>query len=205
MKQKKTKVGKKSSRTTEQIEKTAKRTFALIDKKAVLITITEILLLLIMIASIMLPFVEKSFFYPIQLVLGLLFIGSLAKTIQVSADKKRFLLFFGILFALIEAMWLSQALIPSREIGNNVTMALFVLIVFFVFLFKGFFSKKTIEAKIVSSAKQKTIVEIETDFFSGMKKGLHEIKTNKKYSIGKKVTVKIKQGFFKKKLDRILE
>lgn len=168
----------------------------------------QLLIVLILLSGFLLSFIDFSVFLAIELIIGAYFLFLLFFQTKKEFQKQfnYFLLFFGVLFVLVELSWIVQKIIPAENENQlNALFGLLFAIIAFSILFRTIFAKKSIKARIVMSEKNSAVIETDFDIFSFTKAGKYIIETNKPYPTGKEVKVQLKNAFLKPKPWKIIE
>ena len=168
----------------------------------------QIMLLLIIFSGFLLQFIDFGIFLLIEIIIAAYFWFLLLKPIKNKFNEqfKYFLLFFGIIFVLVELSWVIQKTIPaSNENQLNALFALLFIMVVFAVFYRIVFGRKPLNARIIMSEKNSAVIETDFDIFSFTKAGKYIVEAGKAYPAGKDVKVLLKTAFFKSKPWKIKE
>ncbi|MDO8538773.1 MAG: DUF2101 family protein [archaeon] len=168
----------------------------------------QLLVVVILLSGFLLNFVDFSIFLAVEAVLAIYFLFLLFFQIRKEFKEQfnYFLLFFGVLFLLVELSWIIQKIIPAEdETQLNALFGLLFVIIAFSIIYRVIFAKKTIKARIVMSENNSAVVKTDFDIFSFTKAGKHIVEAKKSYPTGKEVEVELKSSFLKTKPWKIKE
>jgi len=139
----------------------------------------------------------------IELILSLVFFHSMLEAKKkFSNDFKYFLLVFGLVYIVVQLIWLNNVLIPIENRLDTGFALIFILIVIAV-VFTVLIKKNSVKGKVISSNGKITVIETEFDLRSFNKAGKHLIETEKKFKENETVRIKIQKGLFGKKTEII--
>jgi uncharacterized membrane protein len=117
-------------------------------------------------------------------------------------DFKYFLLVFGLMYIVIQMIWINNTFIPIENRMDVGFLLIFFLIVVAV-IFSVLLKKNEVEGKVICSNGKVTVIETEFDLRSFTKGGKYIIETQKQFKEGKKIKVKIKKSVFGKQIEII--
>ncbi|MBU2099723.1 hypothetical protein KKG83_00705 [Candidatus Micrarchaeota archaeon] len=169
-----------------------------------IVTKIQLTLILMLLTGFAFYFAEIPVIAAVQVILSAVFFHALlieAKK-KFSSDFKYFVLVFGSMYAVIQMVWIMDLILPPENRIDAGFGLIFVLVVVAV-IFSVLLKKKETEAVILSSNGKVTVIETEFDLRSFNKGGKYIVETEKKFSEGKKVNVKIHKSFFGKKIELI--
>lgn len=115
-------------------------------------------------------------------------------------DFKYFLLVYGLIYLVIQLMWINNLFLSEETRMDFGFLLIFVLIAITVF-FSVLLKKNSVQATVLSSNGKITVVETEFDLRSFTKGGKHIIETGKKLQEESKIQIKIQKGIFGKRIE----
>jgi hypothetical protein len=165
------------------------------------IQITLILMLLVSFAFFL---VETIVIVLVQVILSAIFFHAIIIEVKkkFSKDFKYFLLIFGVMYLVIQTVWISN-LVLAPENNIDLGFALIFILIVMAVIFSVLLKRNEVEAKIISSNGKVTVIETEFDLMSFNKGGKHIIETEKKFKENSKVKIRIRKSIFGKKIEII--
>jgi uncharacterized membrane protein len=165
-----------------------------------LIASMQLLIVAILLLTLLVPLVGKSFGVALGVMFGLTFIFILV-VLTPREFKEDYLpvgIFFGVIFALVELAWLTALYIPTTSERNNIFILILFVMIFFIILFKLLFSRDYTYGTVLVSDSEHAAVEVKFDIRTGMPGGIYIVETPKKLKKGSRVKVRIEKHFFGK-------
>lgn len=164
------------------------------------IALLEGLLILALAAAMATNFVPFEYGIAAEALLVAVYFWLLWASRKKFAEKKEYLAFFAILMVLVQLACIPQQLGFLETGFKTILLAGTVfLVIIFVMLFRLFFSRNWVWARVVSCSKGKAIVETEYDFFNGIGNSIAEVACIRKLAKGERVKVRLRQAFMGKK------
>ncbi|MEW6294758.1 MAG: DUF2101 family protein [Candidatus Diapherotrites archaeon] len=120
-------------------------------------------------------------------------------------EWKLLALFFCVIYAIIQAYWISRYFVRGAEERINIAFFLLLALFAFVIFFRVLLGRGFVFGKVLSSDGRITVVETFFDVRTFSKGGRHVIETEKNFREGKKVKLKVKNAFFGMKIDSIID
>lgn len=155
----------------------------------------EVLKLQLLLVLLVLLQISRSFIgFELFLVFGFLssayffYVIFMQVRVKSSGDWVYTLVFFGVLWLLIQAVWVLQGFTSAEMFGFGVIGVLGALIVF-VLLFRVLFGRKYVMGRVVMCKKGEAVVETDFDIRTFTPAGKYVVKSEGKCAVGQDVKV----------------
>ena len=175
------------------------------NKKAFLITVLQITLILMLALITLKEVLNETVFYFSQILLSFVFLIILFFDLKSELKKyhKYSVYFFAPLYLIIQISWFARTFLT--ELNNLFYFLGFIFIIFiYVVFFKFVFGRNFVEGKVILSNAKMAVVKTDFDIRSFNTQAIHVVVTDKKIKEGNIVKIGFKRNFLAKKTAKIL-